>query len=292
MSGRASRQALALLAIGASLAGAQSRLVTFTGVVTDSAKKPINNAEISVGGMSGSKTTDDKGAFRIEAVTPGVHRVTVRRIGYAQLDTSMAFPDSQEVFWHVTMTEKTVTLDSVVVRAPVDPWVEEFESNRKRGFGQFMDRAELAKLDGVPLGTVLRRLRGAEIIRTNSSSSYIVSKRAPITGCMPNRPTANVRESFQEQERVDECLRRERLYYVPDGAERQMGVKRACYPQVWVDRQLMNPGRPTMPFDLAMFSATREIEAIEWYESESQTPPRYGNGTARCGVLIIHVKKK
>jgi hypothetical protein len=59
-----------------------------------------------------------------------------------------------------------------------------------------------------------------------------------------------------------------------------------------MDRQLMNPGKPTMPFDLATFSATREIEAVEWYESESQTPPRYGAQNARCGVLVIHVKKK
>src|SRR4029078_6554380 len=136
---------------------------------------------------------------------------------------------------------------------------------------------ELAKLGGAPLPTVLTRLQGVEITRTNNSAAYITSRGGPITRCMPNAPRSSVRESFQEQERVDECLRRERIYYVPDGGERQMGVKRACYPQVWVDAQLMNTGRPTMPFDLATFSATREIAAIEWYESESQTPPRYGN---------------
>lgn len=292
MKGRDALQVLALLVGVAGVASAQGRLALFTGTVLDSAKKPLGNAEVTVGGMNLSKTTDDKGNFRMEAVTPGIHRVTVRRIGYAQLDTSMVFPESQEVVWRVTMTEKTVTLDSVFVRAPVEPWMEEFEANRKRGFGQFMDRAELAKMDGVPLATVLRRLRGVEIVRTNNSSSYIMSKRAPISGCPPPPPSPTQRQAFEAQEALDECLRRERVYYVPDGAERQFGVKRACYPQVWVDNQLMNPGRPTMPFDLATFAATREIEAVQWYESESQTPPRYGNGNARCGVLIIHVKKK
>jgi hypothetical protein len=280
------------LAVVVSVASAQNKLVVFSGTVVDAAKKPLENAEISVPGVNLTKTTDDKGVFRMETVTSGVHRVTVRKIGYAQLDTAMIFPEDQEVVWRVTMTEKIVTLDSVLVRAPRDVWMEEFDSNRKRGFGQFMDRDELAKMDGVPLPTVLRRFRGAEIIRTNNSSSYIVSKRAPMSGCPPPLPAANPRAAMANQEVTDECLRRERIYYVPDGAERQFGVKRACYPQVWMDRQLMNPGRPTMPFDLATFSATREIEAVEWYESESQTPPRYGAQNARCGVLVIHVKKK
>jgi hypothetical protein len=285
------RITFAMLACAASAASAQ-KLVVFSGTVTDSAKKPIEHAEVSIGGMNLTKSTDDKGAFRLETVTSGVHRVSVRKIGYAALDTSMVFPEDQEVVWRVTMTEKLVTLDSVFVRAPREPWVDEFESNRKRGFGQFMDRAQLEKVDGVPLPTVLRSFRGVEIIRTNSNASYITSKRGPMTGCQIPRTMSTQREQFQEQERTDECLRRERLYYVPDGAERQFGVKRACYPQVWVDNQLMNPGRPTMPFDLGTFTATREIEAVEWYESESQTPPRYGNASARCGVLIIHVKKK
>lgn len=282
---------LCLLALGTTTASAQ-KLVVFTGTVIDSAKKPIENAEVSIGGINLTKTTDDKGGFRMETVTPGVHRVTVRRIGFAQLDTSMVFPEDQEVVWRVTMTEKLVTLDSVFVRAPREPWMEEFDANRKRGFGQFMDRAQLEKMDGVPLPTVLRNLRGAEIIRTNGNSSYITSKRGPMTGCQIPRTTRSQSEQVAEQERVDECLRRERLYYVPDGGELRMGVRRACYPQVWVDTQLMNPGRPTMPFDLGTFTATRQIEAVEWYESESQTPPRYGNASARCGVLIIHVKKK
>jgi hypothetical protein len=284
-------EAVLAMSLVASAAGAQ-RLVVFTGTVLDSAKKPLANAEVSIAGMNLSKTTNDRGVFRMETVTPGIHQITVRKIGFAQLDTAMNFPDDQEVVWRVTMTEKVVTLDSVIVREPREPWVDEFESNRKRGFGQFMGSAELAKFEGVPLPTTLRSLRGAEIIRTNTSSSYILSKRGNITGCPPPPPTPTQRQAFQAQEALDECLRRERLYYVPDGAERQFGVKRGCYPQVWVDNQLMNPGRPTMPFDLATFTATREIAAIEWFESESQTPPRYGNGSARCGVLILHVKKK
>src|ERR1044071_1546697 len=142
------RLTFATLACVASAASAQ-KLVVFSGTVVDSAKKPLGNAEVSIAGMNLTKTTDDKGAFRMETVTPGIHRISVRKIGYAAPDTSMVFPEDQEVVWRVTMTERVVTLDSVYVRAPREPWMEEFESNRKRGFGQFMDRAQLEKMDGV-----------------------------------------------------------------------------------------------------------------------------------------------
>jgi hypothetical protein len=281
-----------LLAFAGTAAG-QAKLVLFKGTVLDSAKRPLSNAEVSIAGMNLTRNTDDKGEFRFETVSAGIHQVTVRKIGYAQLDTSIAFPEDKDVVWHVTMREKIVTLDSVITRAPMDPLLEEFESNRKRGFGRFMTREDLAKVDGVSLPNVFRgKLTGADIMKTNSSQAYITSKRGPISGCPPSTGSYNNRaEALAAQERTDECLRRERIYYVPARGELGEGVRRACFPQVYVDRQLMNPGRPTPPFDVNSY-ATEMIEAVEWYESESQTPAKYSVNNARCGVLVLHIRKK
>ena len=277
----------------AASANAQANLVLFKGTVLDSTKRPLSNAEISIAGMNLTRQTDDKGNFRFETVTAGVHQVTVRKIGYAQLDTSIVFPEDKDVVWHVTMREKIVTLDSVITRAPLDPLMEEFLSNRARGFGRFMDRSELAKYDGVTLANVFRnRITGSDVMRTNTSQSYITSKRAPITGCPPSVGSFTSRQAALEaQARTDECLRRERIYYVPSPGELGEGVRRACFVQVWVDNQLMNPGRPTPPFDINSF-ATEQVEAIEFFESESQTPPKYSVNNARCGVMVLHVRKK
>jgi hypothetical protein len=280
----------ALLALIPSIAAAQNKLAVFSGTVVDAEKKPLGNAEVSIGGMNLTKMTDDKGAFRMETVTSGIHRVTVRKIGYAQLDTTMVFPEDQEVVWRVTMTEKLVTLDSVIVRAPLDPLMEEFEANRKRGFGRFMARTDLAKMDGVSLQNVLRGMQGVDIIRTNSTAAYITSKRSPVTACQVPRGSTTNREALQQQEAIDECLRRERIYYVPDVTERRQGIARACYPLGFVGRQLMNPGRPTPPFDIGQYTTDR-IEAVEWYESASQTPPKYNVNSGNCGVLILHLRK-
>ena len=291
MTGRTLLAGITLLATAATSAAGQNRLAVFSGTVVDSAKKPLQNAEVSIGGMNLTRTTDDKGAFRMETVTSGVHRVTVRRIGYAALDTIMVFPEDQEVVWRVTMTERLVTLDSVIVRAPLDPLMEDFEANRKRGFGRFMARADLEKMGGVSLQNTLRGLQGVDIIRTNSTAAYITSKRAPITACQVPRGSSTNREALQQQEAVDECLRRERIYYVPDVVERRQMIARACYPLAYVDRQLMNPGRPTPPFDVGQYP-TDAIEAIEWYESTAQTPPKYTVNSPHCGVLVLHLRKK
>lgn len=280
-----------LLSTTTGIAHAQAKLVVFTGTVVDSMKQPLANAEVSIGGLNLVKLTNDKGVFRIDNVPAGVHHVTVRRIGFAQLDTSLAFPEDQEIEWRVTMRERIVTLDSVIVSAPADPLMKEFEDNRKRGFGRFMTRADLAKVDGVTLPNVLRSLSGVNIVQTNSNTRFITSKRSPITGCPGLRMAESPAALRGEQARVDECLRRERIFYVPEPGEESQGIKRACYAQVWVDRQLMNPGRPTPPFDINSF-ATEQVEAVEWYESESQTPSKYSVNNARCGVLVLHVRKK
>jgi hypothetical protein len=168
--------------------------------------------------------------------------------------------------------------------------MEEFEANRKRGFGVFMTSADLRKADGVSLPNVLRSLRGADIVRSNNGS-FITSKRAPTTGCPIPGYAANRQAAINNQEALDECLRRERIFYVPEGAELRQGYKRACYPVVYVDGQLMNAGRPTAPFDLTAY-ATEQVEAVEWYESSSQAPTKTAGSNAPCGVLILHVRKR
>lgn len=269
---------------------AAQKLVFFAGIVVDSAKRPLSNAEVSLPGIGLSRTTDDRGVFRMDNVPAGIHRVRARHIGHGQVDTTLTFRDEHNPEWRVTLG-RIVTLDSVIVTAPLEPWQEEFEANRKRGFGRFLTRDDLAKVDGVSLPNVMRSVQGTDIIQTTGGQAYITSKRGPITGCQIPRLTGSRQEALAQRENTDECLRREKLYYVPDQGELQQGIRRACYPQVYVDGQLMNPGRPTAPFDVTAF-ATEQIQAIEWFQSESQTPSKYSVNNARCGVLVLHVRKK
>ena len=282
----------AMLAAGPVAAIAQNpNVVIFTGVVSDSLRRPLENAEVSLPGLKLSKTTNDKGLFRFAEVPPGSHRVIVRQIGFGQMDTLITFEPQQNVEWRVTLG-RIVTLDSVIVSAPIDPLMAEFESNRARGFGRFMNRAELARFDGATLPNVVSGMPGTAMTRTRVGTVYITSKRQPMAGCSAPKPRVEGSAgAYEAQAAVDACLRRERVYYVPEEIEARQGVPRACFPQVFVDRTLMNSGAPTPPFDLNTF-ATDQIEAIEWYESAGQTPPKYSVNNAKCGVLVLHMRKR
>jgi len=284
---------VALIAVLPFTASAQDKaLAVFAGVVVDSAQRPIQNAEVALAGVNAKASTDDKGAFRIKDVPAGIHRVTVRHLGFAQLDTLMVFAENQVLERRITLGDKIVTLDSIVaVNKPIDPLMVEFEENKARGFGRFMDAEELAKMTVRPLGFAVQQMQGLQVIRGNSGQGYILGKRGPATGCPPSVGGLQTPQAAAAaQAATDACLRREGLYYVPDATEAAQGVKRACYAVVYVDRHLMNSGRPTPPFDLNVYVAEQLI-GFEWYADGSQTPPQYSHQNAQCGVAILHIKK-
>src|ERR1043166_2534228 len=277
-----------LLPIMATAAAQEKALAVFSGIVVDSAQHVIANAEVAFPGLELKASTDDKGGFRIKDVPAGIHRVTVRRIGYAQLDTLMVFAENQLLERRITLGANVVTLDSIVTAAPArDFAMLEFEENRARGFGRFMTGDELAKMTVRPLGLAVQQMQGLNVLRGNAAQGWITGKRAAATHCpasVAGRQTPQAARAAQEA--TDECLRRERLYYVPDPSEDAQGVKRACYAVVFVDRHFMNPGRPTPPFDLNIYVAEQLI-GFEWYADLSQTPPQYSRPEAQCGTAIL-----
>jgi hypothetical protein len=92
------------------------------------------------------------------------------------------------------------------------------------------------------------------------------------------------------QQATDDCLRSERVFYVPDDFEARQGVSRSCYALVFVDRSLVNGGRPTTPFDANTF-APMQLQAVEWYENAGGVPSFYNSQDIRCGVLILHLRR-
>ena len=264
----------------------------FAGSVVDSVQHPIANADVSLPGLSVHTVTGDDGTFRLTDIPAGIHRVVVRRIGYGQLDTLVVFAENQTVARRITLG-RVVALDSVVVieTRPMDPAMAAFEANRARGFGSFVTRAELDKKEGQTLGGVMEQLNGLDVIRGNSGQNWVTGKRAPHSGCQPtSMRNGTPAEARASQEATDKCLRSERLYYVPEAYETQQNMKRTCYSVVYLDRSLMNAGRPTPPFDLNSIAPGR-LEAIEWYADAAQTPAQYSARQSPCGVAVLHTRR-
>jgi hypothetical protein len=284
--------AIAALLFTPAVVTAQVRAsATFAGFVVDSVQHPIANAEVSLPGLSISIVTNDKGTFRLTDIPAGLHRVVVRRIGYGQLDTVIAFAENQTVERRITLG-RIVTLDSVVVvdAKVVSPFMAEFEANRARGFGRFITREELDKKEGQPLGSIMQQLAGLDLVRGNSGQSWVLGKHAPPTRCPPTPLTTSPAAATAAWEATDNCLRNERMLYVPEPFELRQGMKRACYAMVYLDRSLMNAGRPTPPFDLNSL-APGSLDGVEWYADAAQTPPQYNGRDSACGLVLLHLRR-
>ncbi len=64
-----------------------------------------------------------------------------------------------------------------------------------------------------------------------------------------------------------------------------------CYAQVWLDNNPMYLGRDGEPLYNLNERLVMQIEAIEFYAGPSETPAKYNNLNANCGVLVVHTRR-
>jgi hypothetical protein len=215
---------------------------------------------------SGAVTTAT-GAFSVDVLAPGKHRILVRRLGYGPLDTTLVFGEKGMRDQRVVLT-RIASLDSVIVTATrVDQPMREFEENRKLGLGHFFTREQLQKVEEQKLTTILSQTAGAGII-TMGPHGFVVGMHRGPPMCLPDKL---------------DCFRNNG-FYVGDDAPI------ACYAQVYLDDTLLNFGSPTPPVDINPFLPD-QIESIEFYSGAGQTPGRYSSLNSQCGVLVIHTRR-
>lgn len=283
----------------------------FSGVVVaDSTEIPIAGAEVVLNDLSRAVTTNATGAFRLNDIPAGTHRVTIRRPGFSPITAQVAFADNQTVDHRVVLGRATTTLAAVqVTEGPsVNP---EFDTNRKLGLGRFLTRVDLEKNFGRKLGDILANSPNMGVVtQASSSHAWVVGKRAParlaprIGELSPTAPGATDK-AVQDRKGCGamnggplnpNCMftkddLRDLGVYCPQPGEELRGITCACYAQVWVDGRLMNRDRPTEPFDLNSY-APEDLEAIEWYASASQTPAQYSSLNSQCGVMALWTRRR
>ncbi len=238
----------------------------FTGTVSDSLEHPIAGADISIPELGLSAQSNDRGRFRIANVSPGEHRILVRRVGYGAADTRLEFPANQTVDKRVILS-RFVLLDSVVVTAGHrDVRLEEFEENRKLGLGKFLTREDLAKAEGRTLSGVVEQLSGVKMVQGRGNGSWVASSRG---------------------------IRSLRVFcYSLEGENFLDCEPTHCYAQVYLDNLPLFRGRgDNAPVPNLNRYPPELIEAIEYYASPAETPAKYQTLNSACGVLVMHTRR-
>ncbi|HEX7938399.1 MAG TPA: carboxypeptidase regulatory-like domain-containing protein [Gemmatimonadaceae bacterium] len=235
-------------------------------------RAPLADAEVVIADLNLSVRTNAQGRFRISSVAPGVHKVSARKVGYAASEQDVTFAGTAPVVRQFLLGG-VVSLDPVAVTAR--PLLPDFEEHRALAAGKFLTRAELAKMEGRTLPQILRELNSVDLVQGRGPHAFPRSSRQPRVAD-PLMPKVGGNE--------------DNVYCPETLAEKFQGVQCQCYAQVYLDKMLMNPGRPTTPFDANSFQP-EQLEAVEWYPSQSEMPIEYQKRGATCGVLVLHTRR-
>lgn len=279
------------------VAGALARLdsisrttatASFTGVVVDTAGAPLAGVDVQLPAAGATARTDSAGRFRITGVPPGEQRLIARRVGYGMLETDVALVAGRTTERRIVLTRITL-LDSVLSKASLDrdPLMRLFEERRRMGLGHFVTRDEIMRMEGALLSSLLVQIPGLHVI-SSQGQEFMEGGRPTKTNCskIPTTPPRRV----PPESPFAKCLAREGVFYVPDKMEQDRGIPVACYSRVYLDGQLMNPGRPTPPWDMREIPPTR-VEAVELYAGATQVPVEFMARNSVCGLIVIHTRR-
>jgi CarboxypepD_reg-like domain/TonB-dependent Receptor Plug Domain len=252
-------------------------------VLTDSARRPISNAQIAIPRLNVAAATDSLGRYRLERIPRGEHVVITRAVGYRPDSTATVFDGDETLVNDVVLKVALNELPTVAVRARTKPVpfgsMAAFEERRAQGMGSFLDRDILAKNEHRRLAEVLAsNVPGLTVHRGGGSRAWAATAR--------NASTA----------KCALCPVRKRD--ILDMTDMAAGAPMACYSDVYLDGVIVynsvmgspsRNGRSTAPaplFDLNSINPA-EVEAIEVYTSAAQIPAQYNKTSGGCGVILI-----
>jgi carboxypeptidase-like protein len=245
-------------------------------VLSETGRRPLANAEVSMPRLNIRSRTDSLGRYRLQNIPRGEHLVITRAVGFRPDSGMTAFDGDEALVSDVVLKVALNELPTVAVRETSVPIprgkMAAFEERRALGIGHFVDREMLAKDENRQLGDILAsNVPGLKIHRGSGSKSWAASGRATSGGkcafCQPSR--ANL-----------------------DPADRAAGAPAACYMEVYLDGALVfNSAATQIPlFNLNSLQAN-EVEGIEVYTSTARIPAQYNRTGGGCGVMLIWTRE-
>lgn len=166
---KASAVVIAMILTG-TVAQAQQR--NLRGIVTDTAGRPLQNAEVRIMDLGRVTRTDSAGNFAITRISSRIVDLTVRRLGYKVRFLRVSLINGEGDSVRVELTSEGVVLATMEVEAPeaVHPNFVGFEMRRSRGLGTFLTKADIDRLNTSYPSDAFRSLPGMQIIRVGSGS--------------------------------------------------------------------------------------------------------------------------
>lgn len=176
--------ALLSLAMTATRASAQihdvARLGVIDGIVSDTALRPLENADIALIGTSVRVTTGSNGQFSVRRVPAGQYLVIVRRLGYRPasgivevgddtLRLSYTLAPAPQILEGMRIEERSVSVREL-----------EFLS-RRHGDGSFITRDDIERRNPVAIADMLRPILSIDVVPVGFGGHIAVNRRGPMS---------------------------------------------------------------------------------------------------------------
>jgi hypothetical protein len=197
--------------------------------------------------------TSASGAISLAFLESGATVLQIRKIGYQSKMLTVKVSDADTVSVTVLLDPLGQTLPGVLTRAPppLTGKLADFERRRAAGFGHFLTREQLAKMENHLTSDALRTIPGLKLVRPPGQGSiwYVGTTR-------------------------------------PSASFLRTGANGMCLAAVMVDGVFVYTGDGQPPFDINSIKP-EEMAGLEYYGGAATMPTEYNSTRTACGLVVI-----
>lgn len=184
------RWGLAFVVAASATATAQQTTAggTITGVVRDSAQRPVAGADVVARPGSHRTRTDSAGRFTFSDLGPDKYVVRARKLGFAPEEWDVALSKNGRADIQLILKHTMPTLDTVVVRADREcsrRSLDGFTCRRRSGYGVFLDYTDIDDREPLWTADLFRDIKGfrADVRSTRAGPIRVAVHQLP-WGCV------------------------------------------------------------------------------------------------------------
>ncbi|MEO8879893.1 MAG: carboxypeptidase regulatory-like domain-containing protein [Gemmatimonadaceae bacterium] len=157
---------------------------TLTGTVTAPGGHPLEGAQVGVDGSEVTTTTDAEGAFTLASVPDGSRMAEARVLGYLPKRVPVTPSRGETRRVSIVMAKRAQELNTVTVFGKPSWKTRDFtgfQERRKKGFGHFITREQIAQTNDVSICDLLSRVPGVTV-SSNGGIGCSARLHAMVTG--------------------------------------------------------------------------------------------------------------
>lgn len=255
---------IAAVALGVSSAEAQS---TLRGTVqADSSGPRLAGAEITFADLGRVARSDAGGKYLLDKLPAGSYQVVVRALGYRPFAALLELGNADTTEVDFVLSRAAAKLPTVTVEGEVKGFpsgkMADFERRRRLGFGVFLERDQLRRVENQRLSITLRTLLSIQLVP---------------------RPWACGGGFAIASGRGSSFGNGQQLYCYSD---RGQTFRPACYLSIYVDGARVWAWDSAEPPNVDEV-LTASLEGIEVYRGTAQLPTELGTTGNQCGAVVL-----